>query len=108
MKILPWKVFHFLKVKFIHDEYYVTRAQASQSIIDYIECYYNFKRQHSTIGNQVPMVYDNVTTPLLTLCTFIRGKFRSSLVHYSLLCFAFSSAIAMPSWISAAQHSPIG
>jgi len=52
--------FHSLKVELIHDEYYVTREQATQSIFEYIECYYNFKRKHSTIGYQAPMVYDNL------------------------------------------------
>jgi len=52
--------FHSLKVELIHDEYYVTREQATQSIFEYIECYYNFKRKHSTIGYTAPMVYDNL------------------------------------------------
>ena len=52
--------FHSLKVELIHDEYYVTREQATQSIFEYIECYYNFKRKHSTIGYTAPMVYDSL------------------------------------------------
>ncbi len=52
--------FHSLKVELIHDEYYVTREQATQSIFEYIECYYNFKRKHSTNGYTAPMVYDNL------------------------------------------------
>jgi putative transposase len=52
--------FHSLKVELIHDEYYATREQATQSIFEYIECYYNFKRKHSTIGYTAPMVYDNL------------------------------------------------
>jgi len=52
--------FHTLKVELIHDEYYVTREHATQSIFEYIECYYNFKRKHSTIGYTAPMVYDNL------------------------------------------------
>ena len=52
--------FHTLKVELIHDEYYLTREQATQSIFEYIECYYNFTRKHSTIGYTAPMVYDNL------------------------------------------------
>ena len=52
--------FHSLKVELIHDEYYSTREQATQSIFEYIECYYNFKRKHSTIGYTAPMVYENL------------------------------------------------
>ena len=50
--------FHTLKVELIHHEDYATREQASQSIFEYIECYYNVKRKHSAIGYQAPMRYD--------------------------------------------------
>ncbi len=52
--------FHSLKVELIQGECYMTREQATQSIFEYIECYYNFKRKHSTIGYTPPMVYDNL------------------------------------------------
>jgi len=32
------------------ENYYVTGEQTTQSIFEYIDCYYNFKRKHSTIG----------------------------------------------------------
>lgn len=50
--------FHSLKVELVHRETYVTREQARQSIFEYIEVYYNRQRRHSTIGYQIPMLYE--------------------------------------------------
>ena len=60
MTMLPWKDFFSLKVELIHDEDYQTREQATQSIFEFIESYYNFKSKHSSIGYHAPMVYDNL------------------------------------------------
>lgn len=51
--------FHTLKVELAHRENYVTRHQARQSRIEYIEIYYNHQRRHSAIGNQIPMAYES-------------------------------------------------
>ena len=40
-----WK--HSLKVEAIHDEKFLTRAEAKQHVFEYIEIYYNRKRHHS-------------------------------------------------------------
>lgn len=50
--------FHSLKVELVHRELYVSRQQARSSIFEYIEMYYNRKRKHSAIGNQIPMQFE--------------------------------------------------
>ena len=50
--------FHSLKVELVHRELYISRQQASGSIFEYIETYYNRQRKHSAIGNQIPMLYE--------------------------------------------------
>jgi len=40
--------FHSLKVECLHDEYFLTREDARQTLFDYIETYYNPERRHST------------------------------------------------------------
>lgn len=51
--------FHSLKVELVHDEHYQTRELAKSSIVEYIECYYNRKRRHSTIKYEIPHFYDS-------------------------------------------------
>jgi len=50
--------FHTLKVELIHDENYKTREEAKTSIVEYVECYYNRKRRHSTIGYITPIEFE--------------------------------------------------
>lgn len=50
--------FHTLKVELVHRERYLTRRMAQASIFEYIETYYNRQRKHSTIGHQIPMVFE--------------------------------------------------
>lgn len=47
--------FHTLKTELIHVNRYVTRADARQSIFQYIEGYYNQKRMHSAIDYKTPI-----------------------------------------------------
>ena len=47
--------FHTLKTELIHVNRYVTRADARQSIFQYIEGYYNQKRMHSAIDYRTPI-----------------------------------------------------
>jgi len=47
--------FHTLKTELIHINRYVTRADARQSIFQYIEGYYNQKRMHSAIDYRTPI-----------------------------------------------------
>lgn len=50
--------FHTLKVELVHDEVYETREKARTSIVEYIECYYNRKRMHSSIGFMSPAQFE--------------------------------------------------
>lgn len=50
--------FHTLKVELVHDEAYKTREVAKTSIVEYIECYYNRKRMHSSIGFMPPAQFE--------------------------------------------------
>jgi len=50
--------FHTLKVELVHDMNYKSRELAKSSIVEYIECYYNRKRRHSSIGYQIPIDFD--------------------------------------------------
>lgn len=52
--------FHTLKVELVHDEVYETREKAKTSIVEYIECYYNRKRMHSSIGFMSPAQFELV------------------------------------------------
>lgn len=47
--------FHTLKVELVHENRYLTRAVAKQSIFEYVECYYNQKRLHSAIDYKAPI-----------------------------------------------------
>ena len=51
--------FHSIKTELIHDERYVTREIAKQSIFEYIEVYYNRIRRHSSIGSIAPELFEN-------------------------------------------------
>ena len=46
-----------LKVECVHGEYFKTRAQAQQVIIEYIG-YYNTERRHSSLGNVSPAEFE--------------------------------------------------
>jgi len=50
--------FHTLKTELIYHELYETKAQANQSIFEYIEVYYNRQRMHSSNNNLSPVEYE--------------------------------------------------
>lgn len=50
--------FHSLKTELVHHENYKTRAQANQSIFEYIEIFYNKKRLHSSNNYMSPVDYE--------------------------------------------------
>ncbi len=52
--------FHTLKTELVFHETYETRAEANQSIFEYIEVYYNRERMHSTNDNYSPVEYENM------------------------------------------------
>ena len=47
-----------LKTELVHHEHYATRAEARQSIFEYIEVFYNRKRLHSALGYQSPEAFE--------------------------------------------------
>ena len=49
---------HSLKVEAVHGERFATRAQAKQTLFDYIEVYYNRQRLHSTLGYLSPTQFE--------------------------------------------------
>lgn len=52
--------FHTLKVDHVNDYFYETRAEAKQSIFEYIELYYNKSRRHSSIDYLAPEEYEKM------------------------------------------------
>jgi transposase InsO family protein len=50
--------FHTLKTEHVYEYRYETRAEARQSIFDYIEMFYNRQRRHSALGYRTPVSYE--------------------------------------------------
>lgn len=50
--------FHSLKVEWVRDGVYETRAAARSSIFTYIEAFYNRSRRHSTLGYLSPDAFE--------------------------------------------------
>jgi putative transposase len=50
--------FKTLKVELVYHERYATRAQAMASLFEYVECWYNRKRLHSSLGYMSPEQYE--------------------------------------------------
>ncbi len=51
-------VFHTLKTELIFWERYQSRQEATSSIFEYIEVYYNRQRKHSAIGYKSPVAFE--------------------------------------------------
>ena len=66
--------FALLKRSLVFHNQYQTRAQARQSIFDYIERFYNRKRIHSSLGYRTPIRGRSTQTCSLTDCPRFRGK----------------------------------
>src|SRR4051812_4241053 len=49
--------FNSFKNERVHDVRYATREEMKTEVFDYIEVFYNRKRQHSTLGYQSPIQY---------------------------------------------------
>lgn len=47
-----------LKTELVHREHYATRAQARGSVFEWIECWYNRKRRHSSLGYLSPEAFE--------------------------------------------------
>jgi len=52
--------FHSLKVEWLHDQTFRTRADARQAIFTFIEVWYNRQRLHSTLGYRSPEQYERL------------------------------------------------
>jgi transposase InsO family protein len=50
--------FGTLKRELVYHRHYATREEATQDIFEYIEVFYNRKRQHSTLGYNSPAEYE--------------------------------------------------
>ncbi len=50
--------FHTLKTEHVYDHRYETRAEARQSIFEYIEMFYNRQRRHSALGYHSPVSFE--------------------------------------------------
>jgi putative transposase len=51
--------FHTLKTEVVYYERYRIRAEARQSIFEYIEVFYNRIRRHSALGHLSPLEFEN-------------------------------------------------
>ena len=52
--------FHSLKVEWLHEQTFRTRAEARQAIFTYIEVWYNRQRLHSALGYRSPEAYERL------------------------------------------------
>ena len=50
--------FHTLKTEHVYEHRYETRADARQSIFEYIEMFYNRQRRHSALGYRSPVSFE--------------------------------------------------
>lgn len=53
--------FGTLKAELVHREHYRTRAEARASVFEWIECWYNRKRRHSSLGYVSPEAFEAQT-----------------------------------------------
>ena len=56
--------FATLKVEFVHETLFRTRAQATRELFEYIEVFYNRVRRHSSIGYVSPLDFERSYVPL--------------------------------------------
>jgi len=50
--------FGTLKSELVHRQRYRTREQARSSVFEWIECWYNRRRRHSSLGYQSPEAFE--------------------------------------------------
>lgn len=65
--------FGTLKIELVHDENYKTREEAKLSIFEYIEAYYNTKREHSTINYMTPNQFEYIMENEVSNCPKLTG-----------------------------------
>ena len=52
--------FSTMKIERCHRKKYHTRNAARADVFDYIECFYNLTRRHSSLGNQSPINFERM------------------------------------------------
>ena len=78
--------FATLKTEEVEDAYYKTRQQAKTSIFSYLECFYNAKRRHSSLGFLSPTILRGCTSLKLLNCDSVKaGKDQCHKTGYELL-----------------------
>ena len=50
--------FHTLKTERVHGQLYATRAEARADLFEFIECWYNARRRHSSLGYLSPAAFE--------------------------------------------------
>src|SRR6476660_3611317 len=50
--------FGTFKTELVHREHYRTRAEARSSVFEWIECWYNRRRRHSSLGYVSPEAFE--------------------------------------------------
>jgi len=55
--------FASLKRELVHDEQYTTREQATASLFEYLEVFYNRVRRHSSLGFVSPAEFEQMHNP---------------------------------------------
>ncbi len=55
--------FHTLKTERVHGKRYQTRAEAGRDVFDFIECWYNPRRRHSTLDYVSPAAFERAHGP---------------------------------------------
>ena len=53
--------FDSLKKELIHRQSWISKKQATDAISEWIECFYNRERRHSSIGNLSPIDFEVLT-----------------------------------------------
>lgn len=53
--------FATLKRELIDRQSWVSKSQVKQAVIEWIDCFYNRQRRHSSAGNMSPVDYENLT-----------------------------------------------
>ena len=57
--------FATLKKECIYRQSFQTRRQARQAVFEYLECFYNPIRLHSTLDYQCPVAFEQADDPLM-------------------------------------------
>ena len=50
--------FHMLKTQLLYHEHFLTIKDAEQTLLNYIEIYYNRRRRHSTNNYKSPAIFE--------------------------------------------------